>query len=65
MFRFLDENDVERLIVDLRQNSGGEPKIASYLVEELGKRNEFTEQGRLFVLVGRRLAGKIPVPQDQ
>ncbi len=45
---------MDRLIVDLRQNSGGEPATASYLIEELAKRRAFTDQGRLFALVGRR-----------
>lgn len=54
MFRAMDERPVERLVIDLRQNSGGEPKIAEPLIEELARRPEFSEDGRLFVLVGRR-----------
>lgn len=54
LFREMDERPVERLIVDLRQNTGGEPNIAEALIEGLAKRTEFTEQGRLFVLVSRR-----------
>jgi len=54
LFRFMDDNPVERLIVDLRQNAGGEPKIAEPLIEGLAERSEFVEAGRLFVLVGRR-----------
>jgi hypothetical protein len=54
MFRFMDGNPVERLIVDLRQNAGGEPAIAEPLIEGLAQRPEFSAAGRLFVLVGRR-----------
>ncbi len=54
MFKFMDENPVERLIIDVRQNTGGEPAIAQPLIDELSKRKEFTEEGRLFVLTGRR-----------
>jgi len=54
LFRVMDERPVERLVVDLRQNSGGEPKIAEPLIEGLAKRRRFAEEGRLFVLVGRR-----------
>jgi len=54
LFRAMDERPVERLVIDLRQNSGGEPKIAEPLIEELARRTEFSEEGRLFVLVGRR-----------
>ena len=54
LFRYMDGNPVERLIVDVRQNAGGEPKIAEPLIEGLEQRSEFGEAGRLFVLVGRR-----------
>lgn len=54
LFRAMEERPVERLVIDLRQNSGGEPKIAEPLIEGLARRSEFTETGRLFVLVGRR-----------
>lgn len=54
LFRQMDQKPVERLIVDLRQNSGGEPKVAQPLIEGLARRSEIGEAGRLFVLVGRR-----------
>ena len=54
VFAFMDYNQVDRLIFDVRQNSGGEPKIAQPLLDELAKRREFTEEGRFFVLTGRR-----------
>jgi len=54
LFRAMDERPVERLVIDLRHNSGGEPKIAEPLIEGLAQRSEFTDEGRLFVLAGRR-----------
>lgn len=54
LFRAMDERPVERLVVDLRNNTGGEPKIAEPLIEGLAKRSDFTNEGRLFVLVSRR-----------
>ncbi|MBO6577261.1 MAG: hypothetical protein JJ896_17555 [Rhodothermales bacterium] len=54
MFAFMDANPVEKLIIDLRQNTGGEPETARALIDGLAARPEFTEEGRLFVLVGRR-----------
>lgn len=54
LFQFMDNNPVERLIIDVRQNSGGEPNTAQSLINGLAKRTKFTEEGRLFVLVGRR-----------
>lgn len=54
LFDKLDASMAERLIIDLRQNSGGEPLIATPLIQELEKRKTYLEQGRVFVLVGRR-----------
>lgn len=54
MFNDLDEARVDRLIIDLRQNSGGEPLIAKPLIDELLKRIKYVDEGRVFVLVGRR-----------
>ena len=54
MFKELDEVGAEKLIIDLRQNSGGEPKIAQPLLNELKDRQQYLEEGRVFVLVGRR-----------
>lgn len=54
MFAFLDENPVERLVVDLRQNTGGEPLIAGPLIAGLKQRPELSARGGLFVLTGRR-----------
>lgn len=54
LFQHLDSHPVERLIVDVRQNAGGEPLTAKPLIDELAKRRQFGREGRLFVLVGRR-----------
>jgi hypothetical protein len=54
LFQYMDDHPVERLLVDLRQNAGGEPLIAQPLIDGLAQRTDFTQAGRLFVLVGRR-----------
>lgn len=54
MFAFMENKSVERVIVDLRQNSGGEPLTAEPLIEGLEQRPEIGAGGKLFVLVGRR-----------
>ncbi len=54
LFKKLDHGAVERVIVDLRQNTGGEPKVAKPLIDGLARRSELGKAGRLFVLVGRR-----------
>lgn len=54
MFVFLDNNPVERIVIDLRQNTGGEPLLAEPLINGLEQRPELGTSGKLFVLVGRR-----------
>ncbi len=54
MFEFVDAHPVERIIIDVRQNTGGEPRIGEPLIEALEQRPEIGERGGLFVLVGRR-----------
>lgn len=54
MFELVDSQPVERLVIDLRQNSGGEPLVAEPLIRALEERKEIGDQGRLFVLTGRR-----------
>jgi len=54
LFAFMDQHPVERLIIDLRQNTGGEPMIAEPLIEGLERQSDLGARGGLFVLVGRR-----------
>ena len=54
LLAFLDQHPVDRLIIDLRQNTGGEPMIAEPLIEGLERRSDLGAGGGLFVLVGRR-----------
>ncbi|MDC8003914.1 S41 family peptidase [Aureisphaera galaxeae] len=54
MFRELEETNTERLIIDLRQNTGGEPMIAQPLIDALKERKAYVDEGRVFVLVSRR-----------
>jgi hypothetical protein len=54
LMQYLDNSSVERVIIDIRQNSGGEPATAQPLIDALAARPYLAEEGRLFVLVGRR-----------
>jgi hypothetical protein len=54
MFELVDQHPVERIVIDLRQNSGGEPLIAQPLIEALEQRADLGDEGRVFVLTGRR-----------
>lgn len=54
LFAFADSHTVERLIVDLRRNGGGSSRVVRPLVSGLKARPEWTERGRLYVLIGRQ-----------
>jgi hypothetical protein len=43
-----------RVVVDLRNNSGGDSQVARPLIAGLGRRSDVNQPGRLFVLIGRR-----------
>jgi hypothetical protein len=54
VLEFADNHPVERFVLDLRRNGGGNSQIAEPLIEGLARREQVNQKGRLFVLVGRR-----------
>lgn len=52
LFRFVDENDIEKLIIDMRWNNGGNALMLMPLINGL-VRSKVNRTGRLFVMVGR------------
>jgi C-terminal processing protease CtpA/Prc len=57
LFRFVDglraAQRIERVIVDLRFNSGGDSSVIDPLVEGLQARTQLSDKGRLYVLISR------------
>ncbi|WP_027624060.1 S41 family peptidase [Clostridium lundense] len=53
LLEVLDKNNVDKLIVDVRDNGGGSSSILEPFIEEVKKRN-INDKKRLFVIVGRR-----------
>lgn len=57
LFRFVDNlrtpEKIERVIVDLRFNSGGDSGIVEPLLESLKSRPRLSAKGHLYVLIGR------------
>lgn len=49
-----DRRPVDRLVLDLRDNSGGEGSLNVGVVKRILARRELDRPGRLFVLIGRR-----------
>lgn len=54
MFRFIDEHPVEKLIIDMRDNYGGNGSLNRSLLHGLIRAKKLQAPGTLFVLVGRR-----------
>jgi hypothetical protein len=53
VFEFIEKNQVEKLVLDLRNNEGGTNLINKYLVQGVLRTPKINRKGRLFVLVGR------------
>lgn len=53
LLKFLDANPVDRFVVDLRFNTGGDLGIARPLWKALAERKDVNQPGALFVLSGR------------
>jgi hypothetical protein len=52
-FRHLDMNDVHGLVVDLRNNGGGDNRLNWPLIDGIKARPGINQPGRLFALIGR------------
>ena len=54
LFDFIDHHEIRRLIVDMRQNGGGDfTRGRDYIISEFKKRPHITQPGRLYVVIGR------------
>jgi sugar lactone lactonase YvrE len=53
LFRFIDDNEVRALVIDLRWNGGGNNFLNRPLVHGLIRCDKVNQPGKLFVVVGR------------
>src|SRR5262245_32824226 len=53
VLKLIDENPVERVVIDLRMNGGGDSTIITPLIALLSKRRYGNQPGKLFALIGR------------
>ncbi len=51
---FIDEHKPSAVIIDLRNNGGGDSAIARPLIDGLAQRDAINQPNRLFVLIGRQ-----------
>ncbi|MCJ7625469.1 MAG: hypothetical protein MUO76_18375, partial [Anaerolineaceae bacterium] len=54
MFEFLDETQVEKFVVDLRFNSGGNGTLNWPLIEGIREREAINQPGKIFTIIGRK-----------
>ncbi|CAN5567876.1 hypothetical protein BH18ACI1_BH18ACI1_07830 [soil metagenome] len=55
LFKFVNENAVEKLVIDMRWNNGGNTFLLSPLVQGLIKNEKINQRGKLFIIIGRRV----------
>lgn len=53
LISFINKNHVEKLVIDLRNNFGGDSTLLDPFIEELKVCRKLNEKGKLFVIVGR------------
>ena len=55
LFPFVDNNPTKRLVIDMRQNGGGDfTKVRSSMIPAIKERPTMNQKGHLFVIIGRR-----------
>ncbi len=53
VINFIKENQVEKVVIDLRNNSGGNSTFLEPFIDEIKILKEINREGKLFVIVGR------------
>ncbi len=54
LFTFIQQQDVEKLVIDMRWNNGGDTTLVTPLIHCLIRAEKISRYGQLFVIVGRR-----------
>ena len=55
LMKFVDQHQPARLVIDMRQNGGGDfTKVRGSLIPAIKKRPAINQKGHLFVIIGRR-----------
>jgi hypothetical protein len=54
VFKFVDENEVEKFVLDLRLNGGGNNYLNRPVIVGLIQARKINQSGRLFTIIGRR-----------
>ena len=54
LFKFINETEVEKLVIDIRWNNGGNNALLPPLVQGLVRNEKINKRGKLFIIIGRR-----------
>jgi hypothetical protein len=54
LFKFINEHEVDRLVIDMRWNSGGNNFLNRPIVHGLIRNDKINQRGKLFVIIGRQ-----------
>lgn len=54
LFRFINEHDVSKLVIDMRWNNGGNTFLSAPLLNRVIRSDKVDVPGKLFVIIGRR-----------
>jgi hypothetical protein len=54
LFKFINEKEVEKLVVDMRWNNGGNTGLLSPLLQGVIRNDKINKRGKLFIIIGRR-----------
>lgn len=54
LFQFIGKHHVEKLVIDIRLNSGGNNQLNEALINQILKSKQINQKGNLYVIVGRR-----------
>ena len=53
LLKFFNEHDVDKLVIDLSSNQGGDGRLNSHIIQALMRNDKINERGKLFVIIGR------------
>ncbi|HKR10272.1 MAG TPA: tetratricopeptide repeat protein [Gemmatimonadaceae bacterium] len=54
LYRFINEHDVSKLVIDMRWNNGGNTFLSRPLLNRIIRSDKVNQPGKLFVIIGRR-----------
>jgi tetratricopeptide (TPR) repeat protein len=54
LFKYINDNEIEKLVIDLRWNNGGNTMLLPYFINSIIRSDKINKRGNLFVITGRR-----------